>query len=282
MIPDSDEVVAPRLPLTAVEMQDAPDGPARRTQLVDWLTSRNNGQFARATVNRAWAHLFGRGLVEPVDDMRPANAPIAPAVLETLSRDFAASGFDLRRLLRALVLTKTYQLASRSSESDPSRGLHFAQMNMKSLTADQLYDCIAVATRQAGMQGGAADPTGLMRFDDMSRQAFIEKFKAPAGQVTDYHAGIPQALTLMHGGLIHSATDVASSGLLKSLAAPFFTDEQRLDTLFVSTLSRYPTPQERELMLESIARAKTQQEKQQALGDVLWALLNSAEFTFNH
>ena len=114
MIPETDEVVPPRLPLTAVTIADTADGPPRRKVLVDWLTSPNNGQFARATVNRVWAHLFGRGLVEPVDDMRPANAPIAPEVLETLSRDFAASKFDLRRLLRALVLTKTYQLASRS------------------------------------------------------------------------------------------------------------------------------------------------------------------------
>jgi hypothetical protein len=282
MIPDSDEVVPPRLPLTTVEVKDESDAPARRERLVEWLTSPNNGQFARATVNRAWAHLFGRGLVEPVDDMRPANVAIAPEVLDTLSRDFAASGFDLRRLLRGLVLTKAYQLSSRSEESDPSRGLHFAEMNVKSLSAEQLYDCIAVATRQAAMDAGPADRPGLMRTDDMSRQAFIEKFRAPAGQVTDYHAGIPQALTLMHGGLIHSATDVGSSGLLKSLAAPFFTDDQRLDTLFLSTLSRYPQPAEREVMVKSIAAAANTQERQQALGDVLWALLNSAEFTFNH
>jgi hypothetical protein len=153
---------------------------------------------------------------------------------------------------------------------------------MKSLTADQLYDCIAVATRQGAMMGGQMDAAGLMRFDDTSRAAFIEKFRAPAGQVTDYHAGIPQALTLMHGGLIHSATDVGSSGLLKSLAAPFFTDEQRLDTLFLSTLSRYPEPAEQELMKQTLAEAKNEKERQQAMGDVLWALLNSAEFTFNH
>jgi hypothetical protein len=203
-IPESDEVVPPRLPLTASAISDAADGPSRRKLLVDWLTSPNNGQFARATVNRMWSHLFGRGLVEPVDDMRPANAPIAPEALETLSRDFAASKFDLRRLLRALVLTKSYQLSSRSEESDPSRALHFAQMNIKSLTAEQLYDCIAVALQQGGMVAAASAQPGLERFADTSRQGFIEKFRAPAGQVTDYHAGIPQALTLMHGSLIHS------------------------------------------------------------------------------
>ena len=294
MIPETDEVVPPRLPRLPVagvsdpgvsdagHIEDEPDGPPRREKLVAWLTSTNNGQFARATVNRVWAHLFGRGLVEPVDDMRPANPPLAPEVLETLARDFAASKFDLRRLLRELVLTRTYQLSSRSEESDPSRALHFAQMNIKSFTAEQLYDCIAVATRQGATVTGPMEQPGLLRFSDMSRQAFIEQFRAPAGQTTDYHAGIPQALTLMHGGLIHSATDVASSGLLKSLAAPFFTNDQRLDALFLSTLSRYPTDAERELMLKPIESATTDAERQQALGDILWALLNSAEFTFNH
>jgi hypothetical protein len=250
--------------------------------LVDWLTARNNGQFARATVNRVWERLFGRGLVEPVDDMRPGNPPIAPEVLETLARDFAASNFDLRRLQRALVLTKTYQLSSRSEENDPSRGLYFAQMNIKSFTAEQLYDCIAVAARQETSVAGPVDQTGLLRFSDMTRQGFIEQFRAPAGQATDYHAGIPQALTLMHGGLVHSATDVATSGLLKSLAAPFLSDDQRLDAMFLSTLPRYPSDAERQLMLQQVAAAATEAERQQALGDILWALLNSAEFTFNH
>jgi hypothetical protein len=281
-IPESDEVVRPRLPLSGDEIEDTPDGPTRRAQLVDWLTSKNNGHFARATVNRVWSHLFGRGIVEPVDDMRPANAPIAPEVLDTLSRDFAASGFDLRRLLRELVLTQAYQLTSQSETSDPSRTLHFAQMNIKSFTAEQLYDCISVASGRRAEIFSTMNGVGLERFSDMSRQAFVEQFRAPQGQATDYQAGIPQALTLMHGGLIHSATDLATSGLLKSLAAPFFSDEQRLDTLFLSTLSRYPDEREREVMLQPITAASDDKEKQQALGDVLWVLLNSAEFTLNH
>jgi hypothetical protein len=281
-IPNSTEVVPPRLPTAAADIQDAPGGPSRRKQLVDWLTSKDNGQFARAAVNRVWAQLFGRGLVEPVDDMRPINTPIAPEVLDTLSRDFAASGFDLRRLTRALVLTKTYQLSSRSKDNDPSRTLNFAQMNIKSFTAEQLYDCIAVATQKSKVVGATPNAAGLERFGDMSRQAFVDQFRAPTNEVTDYHAGIPQALTLMHGALIQNATDLNTSGLLNSLAAPFFTDEQRLETLFLSTLSRQPEAAEREAMLKSISAAKSDEERQRALGDVLWALLNSAEFTFNH
>ncbi len=281
-IPDSEEVVRPRLPKTAVDLEDTAEGPSRRKELATWLTSPNNGQFARATVNRVWSQLFGRGLVEPVDDMRPANPPIAPEVLDAVSRDFAASNFDLRRLIKALVLTNAYQLSSRSEVDDPSRALYFAQMNVKSFTAEQLYDCIAVATQRTALAGGPTSEAGLLRSGDMDRQAFLQQFRAPPGQATDYHAGIPQALTLMHGGLIHSSTDLATSGILKSLTAPFFTDEARLDVLFLSTLSRYPEPAESERMMKSIAAAKTDEEKQQALGDVLWALLNSAEFTFNH
>jgi hypothetical protein len=188
----------------------------------------------------------------------------------------------MRRLLRELVLTNVYQLSSRSEVSDPGRTLHFAQMNIKSFTAEQLYDCISVAAGRSAQMAGAVNAPGLERFSDMSRQAFIEQFRAPAGQVTDYQAGIPQALTLMHGGLIHSATDLGSSGLLKSLAAPFFSDDQRIDALFLATLSRYPDDREREAVRQTISDAATSEEKQQALGDVLWALLNSAEFTLNH
>lgn len=286
MIPDSEEVVPPRIPGTVMELADEPEGASRREQLVTWLTDRHNKHFAQAAVNRVWAHLFGRGLVEPVDDMRPANAPIAPEVLEMLAGDFAASGYDLRRLLRELVLTDAYQLTSGAADNDPSRGLAFAQMNMKSFTAEQLYDCITIATGKSSLvptpMAGVEGVPGLVRSSDMSRRQFIEQFRSVPSQVTDYQAGIPQALTLMHGGLIHNATDVAASGLLKSLAAPFFTDDQRLDTLYLATLSRYPEEEEREAIVEQIAKAKSTGERQQVLGDVLWALLNSAEFTLNH
>jgi len=88
--------------------------------------------------------------------MRPVNTPIAPKVLDTLSRDFAASGFDLRRLTRALVLTKTYQLSSQSKDNDPSRTLNFAQMNIKSFTAEQLYDCMPSRRRKVSLSAATA------------------------------------------------------------------------------------------------------------------------------
>jgi hypothetical protein len=283
MLPDTETVVPPRLPDAYEEATTDPTGMSRsrRQQLVDWLTHENNDEFSRAAVNRVWQQVFGRGLIDPVDDMRPANQPLCPEVLDLLTRDFAASGFDLRRLLRALVLTDAYQLSSGTPQDDPSQALCFARMNMKYFTADQLFDCIAVATRNEAMVGSAPDGA-IARTENMSRQQFIEQFRVAAGDRTDYQAGVPQALTLMHGTVVHGATDLTSSGLLKSLNAPFFTDEQRLDTLFLATLSRNPTDAEREKLVTYLQDAKDTNERLGILGDVLWALLNSAEFTFIH
>ncbi len=284
-LPDSDEVVPPSLPYTFSEDVDSEDVRqddtlSRRRQMVDWITTQQNSRFAKATVNRVWQHLFGIGLVDPVDDMRTDNPSICPELLTTLSQDFAASGYDLRRLLRAVVLSEAYQASSRSATDEPSQALAFARMNIKSFTADQLYDCIGVATQHESMNAGNA--ATLLRFGNSSREAFIAQFRAPQGKRTDYHAGIPQALTLMHGTLVHGATDLASSGLLKSLNAPFFTDAQRVETLFLATLSRYPEPEEQEKMLAYVSEASDDEQRSRALGDILWALLNSAEFTFIH
>ncbi len=290
-LPDSDEVILPRLPYAMKSVGRVQDpqsektpsekNRSRREALADWLTTTQNSHFARAAVNRVWQHLFGLGLVEPVDDMRTDNRATCPEVLETLSLDFAASGYDLRRLLRALVLSDAYQLSSRAA-NEPSQARIFARMNIKSFTADQLYDCISVATQYETMRNGNTDSRALARFGNNARQAFITQFRAPLGQRTDYHAGIPQALTLMHGRLVHGATDLASSGLLKSLNAPFFTDEQRIKTLFLSTLSRVPDSSEQKTMLAYLKAASGDEERSRALGDILWALLNSAEFTFIH
>ena len=280
-LPDTDEVIKPRLPGGKSDLAEPADDSSRREQLVEWLTATNNERFARATVNRVWEHLFGRGLVNPVDDMRPDNPPISPELMDLLSREFAASGFDLRRLFRALVLTDAYQLSSRAKLDDPAQALNFARMNMKTFTAAQLYDCIAVATQHRAMISQDDSGGSLERISNTTRQGFIEQFRAPPGERTNYEAGIPQALTLINGQMIHGATDLSTSGLLGSLQAPFFSDEQRLETLFLATLSRLPNQEERENMLSYLAAAE-KSGRNVALGDILWALLNSAEFTFIH
>jgi hypothetical protein len=279
--PDTDQVVRP-LFLGGDVSTDG--GSSRRKRLAAWLASANNPFFARATVNRVWALLFGRGIVDPVDDLGQHNTPSHPELLDELAAYFAATEFDLNRLIRTLTYTNAYQLSSRSAPGAEDRGELFARMAIKSLTAEQLFDCLAEAMRRRESTGTSQDPFAATtnRGFNQSRQAFLAKFRAPTQGATEYEAGIPQALTLINGSSIRQATDLAQSDLLVALDAPFFTDEKRVEVLFLSTLSRMPNDKERETFLEYVEQGGSSGNNRQALGDVLWALLNSAEFVLNH
>ena len=275
-LPESENVINPRFPLGSPALASV-DGPSRRQQLADWLTQEHNPQFARATANRIWAHLFGRGIVDPVDDMRPDNTPVCPDVLEALAKSLVATRYDLRTLIRGIVLSDAWQRSSRADTEDSQRLLHFAQMPIKTFSAEQLYDSLTVATGRISSADGV---DGLLRTGNSSRQAFLSQFQAPTEQATDFHLGIPQALTLMNGRIVHNATTSSTSGLLRSLSAPFFTDEQRIETLFLATLGRRPVEEETAALAAHVAAGDGS--KMDRLGDILWALLNSPEFTLNH
>lgn len=280
MLPDTDTVIAPRL-LDGTPPADGPQNQSRREQLATWLTSSENPYFARATANRAWAHMFGKGIVDPVDDFGEQNPPTSPELLDLLAGHFLYTKFDLRELFRTIALSRAYRLSSRAVESDERRPQFFAQMNVKMLTAEQMYDCITVATL-LDLTSGDQQPYLIERFGNNGRAAFLEQFRTPAGQSTEYQAGIPQALTLMNGSLIQSATGLTTSGLLTSLEAPFFSNEERIEILYLATLSRRPRPAEQQLLAGYLPEDAGGQEFHECLADLLWALLNSAEFTMNH
>ncbi|MDA1018478.1 MAG: DUF1553 domain-containing protein, partial [Planctomycetota bacterium] len=279
--PETDDVVAPRF-LAGKPSPDGEDG-NRRQRLAKWLTSGSNPYFARATVNRVWAQLFGRGIVDPADDFGKHNPPSHPALLNDLAQYFVESGFDLQRLTRTLAMTRAYQLSSSSSPGDNQRPELFARMAIKSLTAEQLYDCLLEAMRKR--EGGqlANQRGGFAQNGSQTRQAFLLKFRAPTQGATEYEAGIPQALTLMNGSLIRDATDLQQSDILVMLDAPFFaSNAARVETLFMSTLSRKPSEIERAKFVSYVDESSKRSSRRQALSDVLWALLNSAEFVLNH
>ena len=290
MIPETDIVVPPRFLGEPTESDDAEqdrEGAARRKKLADWLTGPDNPYFARATVNRVWSQLFGRGIVDPVDDFGVENPPVSPELLDTLASHFIETDFDLGSLIRSITLSKAYRLSSSdetnsASEADVAKRLEtFAQMNVKTLTAAQLYDCIAVATMLDQNTPQTSDYR-LLRFGNSQRDAFLQRFSAPATSRAEYLAGIPQALMLMNGELIAGATGEQSSGLIRSLQAPFFSDPERIDVLFMATLSRPASPGEREQLTEFVPENGSSAERTAGMADLLWALVNSAEFTLNH
>lgn len=279
-IPETEEVVLPKY---LGEQTSPDDDRSRRIRLAEWLTKSDNPFFARATVNRVWALMFGRGIVDPVDDLGAHNTPSHPELLDDLATYFSQTGFDMNLLIRTLANTQAYQRSSRSEPGAEHRPELFARMQIKSLTAEQLYDCLqeAMRRREPRAQGQQVRFAGARNFDQ-NRQAFLGKFRAPTQGATDYEAGIPQALTLMNGSIIREATDLGRSDLLVALEAPFFTDAERVEVLFLSTLSRMPTDEERAKLVPYVEIGGATKDRRKALGDVLWALLNSAEFVLNH
>ena len=280
-LPDTDEIVPPKYLGTDGAAVGSDDN--RRRQLAIWIASRDNPYLARAAVNRVWGQLFGRGIVEPVDDFGPHNPPSHPQLLDELSAYFVAGGFDLREMYRVLANTETYQLSSRVDDPDAKTPTElFARMAIKPLTAEQLYDSLGRATCRP-LSAATPGRPGDERFNDPQRQEFLARFRAGNPNSREYESGIPQALTLMNGRLVSQATDIAESDLLTALSANFFTPSDRVETLFLATLSRPPTDDERATF---VAHLEEQSEdpamRRLALGDCLWALLNSAEFALNH
>ena len=281
MLPDTKTVVPPKF-LNSSNPVDEQVATARRQELADWVTSAENPYFARATANRVWGQMFGRGIVDPVDDFGVRNVPISPELLDLLAGHLISSKFQLKELFRTIALSRPYRLSSGAEEVDERRLKCFAQMNVKMLTAEQVYDCISVATLLQGQPAQNSDEFNVVRYGNTDREAFLQQFRTPSGRMVEYQGGIPQALTLMNGSLIQGATGLSSSGLLSSLEAPFFSNQQRIEIVYLATLSRTPRPDEWELLHTYIPANAQGEELQQDLADILWALLNSAEFTMNH
>ncbi|KAA1257871.1 hypothetical protein LF1_03610 [Rubripirellula obstinata] len=277
--PDTEIVVQPRL-LGGGRLNEQPESNQRRRQLADWITDPTNRQFARATVNLVWSHFFGAGLVHPRDDFGTHNPALSPELLEELAAFFIESNYDVRSLVSAIVLSDAYQRSSQT-ESDTDRPM-FDSMPIRWLTAEQLYDCLLVASGGLGESSVALDPAlGLNRVNNTARDSFVEKFGSTSDSVLEYQAGIPQALSLMNGTLSNLSAGEDSSRLLRGLRAPFFSDADRIETVFLSLVGRPPSQRE-SAAVNRILQDVRKDETSEVLSDLVWALLNSAEFATNH
>jgi len=275
-LPNSETVIPPRFP--GVNENSPPSIGTRREQLAIWMASRDNPYLAQAAVNRVWAHLFGRGLVEPVDDLSPQHPASHPELFNELTQWFVRSGFDQRELYRVLTATQAYQRTSAWTEpEDPPAELH-ARMLDKPLTAEQLYDSMLRLVARANVRGGG-QPGINNALRDPRRLAFIAKMQTASKSATDYQAGVLQALTLMNGDETATVTNPEQGSLLASLAAPFFSTDERVEIVFLATLSRLPTDDERTTFVSYVSGKP---DDRSTWGDVLWAIVNSAEFTMNH
>jgi hypothetical protein len=271
-----------------------------RATLAEWLTSPSNPYFARAAVNRTWAYFFGTGLVEPVDEMVGATSTCShPELLDLLAKEFVAHQFDVKILIRAITASRAYQLTS--ARTPPANGVKgdqdepslFAWMPLRGLTAEQLFDSVAAATGYRDSGGGNELLAGLLGGNRSARAEFLTKFANQSERAVESQTSILQALSLMNGKVIGSATSLErSETLLAVVDAPFLSTAQRIETLYLATLSRMPKPKEIERTVKFVqdavreangaGEATRQTAYRDALADVFWALLNSPEFVLNH
>jgi hypothetical protein len=283
-LPGSSEVVPPKYPGGEPAAEEARR--TRRAQLALWMTSRDNRYFSRAAVNWAWSHLFGRGLVESLDSIDTQSASTSTQLLDELAHYFVHSGFDLKQLWRTLASSRAYHLSSQHPDPESAQPELFARMLAKALTPEQLYDSfIVLAPRAMNSAGPNSPPPGIVATsldEDPIRLEFVRRMRPPPGSVSEYRAGTLQVLMLMNGAATAEVTAPDRSSLLGALDAPFMTGEDQAESLFLAVLARPPDSEEREACAGAFSSCTTDDERDRALADLLWALLNSTEFAFNH
>jgi hypothetical protein len=246
-----------------------------RDTLANWMTAPDNPYFARAAVNRLWGHFFGVGIVEPVDDFNDDNPPSHPELLDELARAFVRHDFDYRFLIRAITLSKTYQLSSVHPSPKPPDVRLFARVPVKGLSQDQLMESFLLAT-------GTPAPNNRRGFNFNLPDSFETKFVSQDKR-TEYQTSIPQALALMNSPMVANATHPQRSQFLAAVVnAPFLDTDGRIETLYLATLSRKPRTDELEKHRRYVEKGGASKDPNTALGDVFWALLNSPEFFLNH
>lgn len=243
---------------------------SRREALADAVT-RDNPLLARAMVNRVWAMLFGRGLVHPVDLMDSKHAPSHPDLLDWLAQDFERSGYDVRRLIRNVVLSRAYQLDSRPVGKVAPADEAFARALDKPLTAEQLYRSMLVATGNSVAAGGKV--AGLT--EEELRKAFVRQF--PDLFVPDYNATLQQAMFLANSPLLETLL-APRDGNLSAKLSSLPDDSRRVKAAFRAVFGRDPDREELKMSSAYLATHPGERGQQQ----LLWALLTSTEFQVNH
>ena len=279
--PKDGRVMKPQF-MVASGVAPVPDGPQRREALAEWLTSKDNPFFAKAIVNRMWSYFVGKGIIDPVDDIRASNPPSNPALLDALTKDFVAHQFDLRHLMRTIVNSRTYQASIVTNEWNADDRNNFSHAIPRRLSAEELMDAVSSAAGVRPRFPDVPEDTAASQLVDphIGREGFLDVFGRPARESScecerrsDF--SLPQALNLVNGRTISDAV-ADPKGRVAALILSATSDEGMVDELYLAALNRLPTTEERQRgfkYLSSGAKAERAQ-------DLFWALLNSKAFLY--
>jgi hypothetical protein len=248
-----------------------------RPALAEWITARANPFFAKAAVNRLWAHFFGRGLVNPIDDMHDENPPTHPEVLELLANEFRASGYDLKHLIRCICATQAYQRSTKGPPGSEKSEPLFGRMALKVMSPEAIYDSLvsAFGVKELRINTGyivTSGRGGQGANTKNPRDSFIRFFNTRDADslATDFTHGIPQALSLMNDPQMNQAMPLVTE-VMKAESTP----EKRIEALYLGVLARRPSSAERKVFLEYVTKRSN---APRAYSDLVWILSNSMEF----
>ena len=281
---------APIKPLDGEPMNIGPDEDPRH-KLVDWMVEPKNPFFTRAVANRYWAHFFGRGIVDPLDDMRVTNPPTNPELLDALAKSLVDNKFSLKQLIRDICKSRTYQLASVPNEFNKHDKHSYARYYPKRMSAEVLFDAVCqvtnVPTTFAGLpQDTHAPKRAIMLPDESFQSYFLDVFGRPqrisaceCERVSE--ANLAQALHLLNSDEVQTKL-AAANGRADLLAKDMRPDAEKIEDLFLWAFGRKPTAKDVEAAQAHIAKYGDKPGgKKVAYENILWALINTKEFIFN-
>ncbi len=272
-------------------VEPVPGGGDPRTALAQWLTSPDNELFRRNLANRIWAQLMGRGVIEPVDDVRATNPPVNGPLLDALATRLKESKFDLRSLVRDICNARVYQLSARPNDSNRGDLRQFSHAHLRRLRADVLLDSVVSVTGATRRFNGFPEGTRAIEYypresGDTEGPHFGDPFFSTFGRSsrgtvcaceTTREPTLSQTLHLAVGDTVRDR--LAADGTIKKLVESSATPEDVITSLFIRALSRRPTPEEAKDLRTLVGDAV---KDETVYEDIVWSLLNSSEFAFNH
>ncbi|MBL9169564.1 MAG: DUF1553 domain-containing protein [Verrucomicrobiales bacterium] len=278
--PKTGQPLAPQA-LGAPPNKPQAEGVDRRVELAAWLTSPHNPRFTHTIVNRVWKHLLGRGLVEPEDDHRPTNPPSHPALLNALAQEFIQHRLDLRHLVRTIVLSETYQLSSQASDANRTDSKLYSHAQVRSLPAAVFVDAVAQVTGVPDVFPGYSPGTRAVQLlspaipspalDILGR---CQRKQSCGSPTQPGGGGLAQALHLINGSTINEK--ISGDRVARWLPQ---SDQEIILNLYLRAFARRPSANE---MNEWNSLLSRRSDRQEAIQDLIWTVLNSREFSVNH
>lgn len=258
---------------------EAPPPPkfSRKDALADWIVARENPFFARAAANRFWSQFMGRGIVHPVDDMSPSNKPTHPKLLEAMTQQFVAHDFDVKWLIREIVSSRAYQRGE-GGDFAPAAPQWYERARVRPLSAEELTDAWRIANSFVEAEKDAAERIEKDRFHPFTGGYVLAFFGEPTNGQGHFQGGLHEHLYLNNGGVDRGITR-GKGGLFDAVANGDQPWPQRVERLFLSVLSRYPTDAERE---KFVAYLSADERPDDRVKEAIWALMTCSEFRFNH